>query len=243
MPKKPDRLDSPYPMKPLPKKHVEPEEEIINGFRVRGDRVWRPDIGRWQDRNANHAHGDYSWNEENQRFEIIVNLSVAPGEAHPFTYYLRADAVVAGVDNPIYNAGYYTLPGKAWAKGKFWDLNDPNRPKALKTWRQLGLSYAATNLGCGTQALYGYHFKVDDVDELIESFKAELKNLGFSTGVILSVLNPTQNPVYSPILLGSGFELVCEYNNFAHGNSHKNYLYAFRFETLKVKEKSRAFGS
>jgi hypothetical protein len=200
-----------------------------------------PLFGGWY----NNTHPRYYYDAEldvvcHRAFSFWVNRTeMAISDARWNNKYGRYEPIGC-----VYNTrGWWEKPDHTWINGKFWHVDDPNKPtKALKL-NEVGLSLRESTLGCGTKHLFGFTFDTTDTKAVALMFETELKYYRQNvTGIILSVLNPSQNPRYGPILLAAGFELLSTHTNYMH--NHLNYLYGFKCmdHPAIVEEKERAFG-
>jgi len=182
--------------------------------------------------------------------------------------HLLADAVSTG--GPYIPDGYeviqgrfgrlYKLPGKTYLKGEWVDDSDPRILAQPCTWQDLGVRFngEVTGLGCGTKTITGFSFNVFPTqeaaskagqpkmsfDKIRQTFLNELAPYrGRQTGIVLALLNPTQEPVYGELLRSVGFKLLSKHNNFNHGNNHPNYLYGWCCDENRdeVKETEKKF--
>jgi len=139
--------------------------------------------------------------------------------------------------------GYWNKPNHVFINKKYWHVDDPNKPTKVMRFKDVGLNLRESSLGCGTKQLYNFEFDTTDTKAVAAMFESQLKPYRQGrTGIILAVLNPTQNPKYGPILLAAGFELLSTHTNYMH--NHPNYLYGFKCMDNKaiIDEKERAFG-
>lgn len=133
---------------------------------------------------------------------------------------------------------YLNESNHVFTNRKYWHV-----PAVVMRFKDVGLQLRESSLGCGTKQLYDFKFDTSDTKAVADMFELELKPYRQGiTGIILAVLNPTQNPVYGPILLAAGFELLSKHTNYMH--NHPNYLYGFKCMDNKatIDEKERAFG-
>lgn len=193
-------------------------------------------------------------NNNNDRYYYDTELDVLCQRAFSFWVSATEMAISDAQLNPrhglyqpigcVYNTrGWWEKPGHTWINGKFWHVNDPNRPVKVLKFKDVGLQLRESTLGCGTKHLSGFNFDTTDTKAIALMFETELKPYRRGmTGIILSVLNPSQDLKYGPILLAAGFELLSEHINYVH--NHPNYLYGFKCmdHPAIVEEKGRAFG-
>jgi hypothetical protein len=220
-------------------------ETTPNGFRIdrRDDGIWFyvPDPGSWR------RPGDAVYYYDAEADELYCRAHVfwvAPGNIHRDVAKYEPKLKRWWPVGYVYDRRcYWDKPNHVFINGKYWHVDDPNKPAVVMRFKDVGLNLRESSLGCGTKQLYNFEFGTSDTKAVAAMFELELKPYRQGmTGIILAVLNPTQNPVYGPILLAAGFELLSTHTNYMH--NHPNYLYGFKCMDNKaiIDEKERAFG-
>jgi hypothetical protein len=221
-----------------------PVEITPNGFRIqrKDDGIWfqEPTRGAW------YGPKDdlYYYDSEN---DALYNrkYSFWAGLGEMYLDLARYDTTLLQwmpVGYVYDTEGYWNKPDHVFLKGKYWHIDDPNKPRKELWFKDVNLILRESSLGCGTKQLYNFYFDASD-EAIVDMFNRELDQYCQArTGIILAVLNPAQNPTYGPILLAAGFELLSEHTNYMH--NHPNYLYGFKCMNHKavINEKGRAFG-
>lgn len=216
---------------------------------VRPDWVFDNHVGRYvAPGTAKHPYPAYGVYREDLNGWYVPNYYFYIGTR---ANYVALDCVYTNIPRPVgedwvydRGSGVWAKPGQDYIDGVWWKSDDPNKPEKVLTLADLGLALTISNLGCGTYNMYGFNFSGRyKPAEAIRAISAALNPYrSGTTGIILAVLNPDQNPRYKPILEACGFVLLSTYTNYAH--DHNNYLYGFLCMDHKpiIKEKGRAFG-
>lgn len=135
---------------------------------------------------------------------------------------------------------YHHLSNKWFRRGI-----DPE-PKIPATMQTLGLSFSAFPSCCGAQVLVGFNRdpKQYGISEVIECIQRAMEPFeGRTTGIVMAICSPQQNPMWQDVLEKVGFKLVSKHPNYNHGATHYNWLYHWvcRDHKKAVKEKQRSF--
>ncbi len=186
-------------------------------------------------------YADYAVLKPDGRYYPVINGVI-------LEYYPRAARYAeAGLTwNPIIRQ--FNKPGHQWRRGRWWKDGDPNMPPPIPTIQELGVAWGNHSLGCGVKVLYNYlQIKLSDdknnirhPDNIAEGLQEEIKKSGMMTGIVLSVINPTEkNNGIDKVLEKAGFELLSTHINYNH--NHNNYLYGLKISSMKKTEQARKF--